>query len=134
MLQDKHLWMVLRIALAVLIAIHGWARLTLGTSPLFGEWLNAQGFSPLGPAIAWFITGFEITASLALIANRFVAVICAVFAVIYIMGIVLVHAPEGWFVVGHGRNGSEYSVLLVVCLLLIGTRDYLSKKAKSVSD
>lgn len=29
--------------------------------------------------------------------------------------------PGGlWFVVGLGRNGSEYSVLLVVCLLTVG--------------
>ncbi|HKJ16853.1 MAG TPA: hypothetical protein VJ984_05875 [Xanthomonadales bacterium] len=39
------------------------------------------------------------------------------YAVIYAVGIVLVHAPEGWFVVGLGRNGMEYSVLLIVCLL-----------------
>ena len=33
------------------------------------------------------------------------------------MGIVLVHAPSGWFVVGGGRNGMEYSVLLIAVLL-----------------
>lgn len=39
------------------------------------------------------------------------------------MGIVLVHAPEGWFVVGLGRNGMEYSVLLIVCLLSLAYQD-----------
>ena len=38
------------------------------------------------------------------------------FAAIYIAGVVLVHAREGWFVVGAGRNGVEYSVLLIACL------------------
>ena len=33
---------------------------------------------------------------------------------------VLVHLPAGWFVVGLGRNGMEYSVLLIACLLLVG--------------
>ena len=28
-------------------------------------------------------------------------------------GIWLVHAPNGWFVVGGGRNGVEYSVCLI---------------------
>jgi putative oxidoreductase len=27
--------------------------------------------------------------------------------------------PHGWFVVGLGRNGMEYSVLLIVCLLAV---------------
>ena len=31
-------------------------------------------------------------------------------------GIAMVHAREGWFVVGGGRNGVEYSVLLIACL------------------
>ena len=30
---------------------------------------------------------------------------------------ILVHLPAGWFVVGGGRNGMEYSVLLIVALL-----------------
>ncbi len=29
------------------------------------------------------------------------------------------HAKEGWFVVGVGRNGSEYSVLLIAALLAV---------------
>ena len=35
-------------------------------------------------------------------------------------GLFMVHAPFGWFVVGAGRNGMEYSALLIVCLLLVG--------------
>ena len=41
---------------------------------------------------------------------------------IYAMGILLVHAPEGWFVVGAGRNGMEYSVLLIASLALVALR------------
>jgi putative oxidoreductase len=32
---------------------------------------------------------------------------------ILVMGIVLVHYPEGWYVVGGGRNGVEFNVLLI---------------------
>ena len=28
----------------------------------------------------------------------------------------MVHASEGWWVVGAGRNGMEFSVLLIACL------------------
>jgi len=34
-------------------------------------------------------------------------------------GIALAHFPDGWFVVGGGRNGMEYSVLLILCLVVI---------------
>ena len=39
--------------------------------------------------------------------------------VILITGIVMVHGREGWFVVGGGRNGVEYSVLLIICLVTL---------------
>ncbi|MDQ2769867.1 MAG: hypothetical protein M3Y54_05135 [Bacteroidota bacterium] len=32
-------------------------------------------------------------------------------------GLATVHWTEGWFVVGGGRNGTQFSVLLFVCLL-----------------
>jgi len=40
-------------------------------------------------------------------------------AAILTLGMILVHWPEGWFVVGGGRNGMEYSVLLIISLLAI---------------
>ena len=42
--------------------------------------------------------------------------------------IVLVHAPAGWFVVGLGRNGAEYSVLLIACLLCVGLQHVGSRR------
>ena len=49
--------------------------------------------------------------------GRWVTPVALVFAAIYACGIWLVHAPAGWFVVGLGRNGAEYSVLIIACLL-----------------
>ena len=86
-----------------------------GVTP-FGAFLNAQGF-PLGLGIAWFVTGFELVAAPVFAAGRWVTPIALVFAAIYACGIWLVHAPAGWFVVGLGRNGAEYSVLILTCLL-----------------
>jgi putative oxidoreductase len=107
-----------RILLACIIAAHGWARLLAGGVDPFGEWLGTQGI-PFGAAIAYTITALEIVGSPLLAAGFFALYLCPLYAAIYVAGIVLVHAPAGWFVVGLGRNGMEYSVLLVTCLLSV---------------
>lgn len=112
-------WGLLRCLLAGLIAAHGWARWLAGGVPPFGAWLDSLGF-PFGLAIATSITVIEIIGSLAYLAGRLVWPLSLLFAFIYSVGIVLVHAPAGWFVVGLGRNGAEYSVLLICCLLCVG--------------
>jgi len=66
------------------------------------------------------ITGLEILGTVLLALGRLVRPLVVVFAAVYATGIVLVHAPAGWFVVGLGRNGMEYSVLLIVALLCVG--------------
>lgn len=114
-----------RLLLCGIIAAHGWARWLSGAVEPFGAWLDGQGF-PFGLAIAYGITALEILGTPVLAAGRFVTYLCLAYAGIYVMGIVLVHAPEGWFVVGLGRNGMEYSVLLVVCLLSVAYQ-YTSK-------
>ena len=109
-----------RLLLCVIIAAHGWARmLSDGVSP-FGGFLDANGI-PLGIFIAWAITLLEIVGSIVMaFGSRFTPHLCAVYASIYAAGIVMVHMQEGWFVVGLGRNGMEYSVLLIASLLLVG--------------
>ena len=110
---------VLRLLLAMLIATHGWARLLAGGVVPFGAWLDGLGF-PFGFAIAAGITALEILGTPLLAWGRLLLVLVPAYVLVYLAGIVLVHAPAGWFVVGLGRNGMEYSVLLVACLLLVG--------------
>ena len=118
-MRDEKLWTALRLTLAVLLAAHGWARLIYGGVEPFGVWLNSLGFM-IGPAIAWGVTIYEIIGTLLLAAKRFVFPVTIGFCLIYLTGLVLVHFPAGWFVVGLGRNGMEYSVLLIVVLLCVG--------------
>ena len=108
----------LRAVVALLVFLHGLSRLVHGGVVPFGGWLDGQGI-PLGLQVAWFVTGYELVAAplLAIGVRRLVAPLSLVFAAIYAVGIWLVHWPEGWFVVGAGRNGMEYSVLLIACLL-----------------
>ena len=110
-----------RLLVALLIGIHGWYRLHAGTSSGFGDWLATQGI-PLAHAVAWGVTIGEIVGSACLAIGVCVRPFALLFMAIYAMGIVLVHAPEGWFVVGAGRNGMEYSVLLIGSLTLVALR------------
>jgi putative oxidoreductase len=121
-------WTLLRLVLAGLIAAHGWARWIAGGVVPFGGWLDSQGL-PFGLAIATAITAFEIAGTIALALGRFVAPLTVVYAAIYVVGIFMVHAKAGWFVVGLGRNGAEYSVLLVACLLCVGLQHWKPKGA-----
>lgn len=105
-----------RCGLAALLFIHGAARVYSGGVAPFGGFLDAVGL-PFGIAIAWGVTLFELLATPLLAWGRWVAPISLAFSLIYACGIWLVHAPAGWFVVGLGRNGMEYSVLIILCLL-----------------
>lgn len=120
---DPWLWLLLRLSLAALLAAHGWARLLGGGIVPFGEWLQSQGL-PAGFYLAAAVTGFEIIATLLYAAGKWIWQLSLGFIGIYSVGLLMVHAPFGWFVVGAGRNGMEYSVLLIICLALVGFRAY----------
>jgi putative oxidoreductase len=109
---------IVRIGVAALLGIHGYARAFAGAVAPFGGFLDATGF-PAGLVLAWAITIFEMTASLCLASGRGVRLVAPVFIAILTTGMILVHGPEGWFVVGLGRNGCEFSVLLIVCLVAL---------------
>ncbi|MEZ5428407.1 MAG: DoxX family protein [Pyrinomonadaceae bacterium] len=118
----KYAWILLRIVAASLMLIHGVARIYLGTVDDFGEFLALKEF-PLGFYLAWAITLFEIVGGILLLIGRFVAPLSLVFAVHLFAGILLVHLKEGWFVVGAGRNGAEYSVLLIAVFIALSLGD-----------
>ena len=114
-------WLVvLRVVLGLYMTAHGATRAAVGTVDDFGGFLAAQGL-PMGVLVAWGITINEIVGGLTLASGRFVRLLAAAFALEHCMGIILVHAPRGWFTVGHQSGGAEYSVLLVLCFLLIAS-------------
>ena len=109
---------LLRAGTALLLIIHGVARAWLGTVGDFGTALGQWGF-PFGFALAWMITILEIAGGAALAAGLFVRPLTVWFAFQLAMGLYLIHGRVGWFVVGAGRNGAEFSVLLILCLAVI---------------
>jgi putative oxidoreductase len=120
---------VLRVAVASVFVIHGIARTLNGTVGGFGGFLGSWGI-PAGVMVAWAITIVEIAGGAALAAGYAVRWLSAWFILQIAMGIVMVHAAAGWFVVGAGRNGVEYSVLIVACLFATAMFDSAFRTAR----
>lgn len=114
---------ILRIVVSLLIFIHGVARIYLGIVDDFGEFLTLNHI-PLGFYLAWAITIFEIAGSILLAIGYFITPVAIIFSIHLLTGVFLVHLKEGWFVVGAGRNGIEYSVLLIAVLLMIAFSNF----------
>ncbi len=110
--------LVLRIMVSICMMAHASQRFYFKSINGFGDFLNAKGFL-IGVPIAWGITLFELIGGLAILLNYFTKWISLVWAVQLLMGIILVHAQHGWFVVGPSTGGVEYSLLLIVCLLVL---------------
>ena len=110
---------MIRVASAGLLIVHGAYRaLHAGNVAGFGAFLAESGI-PMGIPIAWGITAFEVIGGALLLSGMAVRPLALMFAFELAAGIALVHVREGWFVVGGGRNGMEYSVLLITCMLAV---------------
>lgn len=110
--------LALRIMVSLVMMAHGFQRVYFGTVTGFGEFLNAKGFL-MGVPLAWGITLFELIAGFALLLNFFTRWISMIWAVQLVVGIVLVHAQQGWYVVGPSTGGVEYSLVLIVSLSVL---------------
>ena len=107
---------ILRVTVAILILIHGIYRLSAGLVAPFGIWLDSLGF-PFGYGWAMAVTLYELVGPALMLTRRWTSLAALGHAFILTLGMILVHLPAGWFVVGGGRNGMEYSVILIVALL-----------------
>ncbi|MFH6936157.1 DoxX family protein [Flavobacterium sp. FlaQc-30] len=121
--------MLLRIAVAVILLTHSvFGIFNNGINDFGNLYLNQIGFAPLGVFLAWSIKLSHIAAAVLLLINKYVKPAGFVTIFILVMGIILVHFQEGWFVVGGGRNGVEYNFLLICVLLAIMFPNGLQRK------
>ena len=124
--------LLLRIAVAIILFTHSvFGIFNNGINDFGNLYLNQVGFAPFGLYIAWLIKISHIIAAILLLLNKYVKLTGFVTIFILIMGIVMVHFQEGWFVVGGGRNGCEYNFLLICVLLTIMYPSGFSKKINS---
>ena len=111
---------LLRLAVAIILLTHSvFGMFNNGINDFGNLYLNQIGFAPFGIFLAWSIKLSHVVAAILLILNKYVKLAGFITIFVLIMGIVLVHFQEGWFVVGGGRNGVEYNFLLIVVLLAI---------------
>jgi putative oxidoreductase len=108
---------VLRLAVCLLLSVHGWYRFYEGSLPVLAGILEARGF-PFALVLVWLVNLAETGGTLLLALRILPVPISLILAGIYATGVVLFHWSQGFFVVGPGTAGWEYSALLIVCLLI----------------
>lgn len=108
---------LLRLVLCALIFTHGAYRFYEGSTPILGDILTSQGF-PAGVFLAYAVNVAETAGTVLLALRLLVVPISLILAAIYFTGVMLFHRHAGFFVVGPGTGGWEYSALLMTCLLV----------------
>ncbi len=121
-IRFEHSLVILRISLAIFFMAHAVVRIYLYTIPSFAGFLSNKGF-PFSTAIVWMITIYELSAGTLLILNKATRWAAAGLFFIAAMGIVIIHAGLGWFVGEHGTGGVEYSLCLMVSLIVVAAYD-----------
>lgn len=111
---------ILRATLAIIFIMHSVPGMFNQGVQNFGNlYLNQAGFAPIGLYLAWAIKLSHVVAAICLIWNKYLIYIGWVTVFILVVGIIMVHLPDGWYVVGGGRNGIEFNVLLIVVWLYL---------------
>lgn len=121
-LSLPHALIVLRVSVAIFYMAHATVRVVGGSVPQFGDFMEHAGF-PHGIAWVWAITLYELIAGTMMALGRQVRCAATGLFIIAAVGIALIHRHFGWFVGEHGTGGSEYSVSLMVSLLVIAAAD-----------
>ena len=106
--------------MAIVLLSHGLPGMFDGGVNAFGNlFLNQIGFAPVGVPLAWAIKISHVICAVLLVLNKYIKPVSLLTIFILLMGIILVHWKDGWFVVGGGRNGIEYNVVLICILLFL---------------
>jgi putative oxidoreductase len=120
--------LILRIAVSIILLAHSIPGMFNNGINDFGNlYLNQVGFAPFGIAIAWAIKLSHLICAVLLVMDKYVKTAAFITIFVLIVGIIMVHFKEGWFVVGGGRNGVEFNFLLICVLLSIVYQNRIEK-------
>lgn len=110
----------LRLAVVVTLLAHSVPGMFNNGVNDFGNlYLNQIGFAPFGLYLAWAIKLSHVISAVCLILEKWVKWAGWITISILFMGIIMVHYPSGWYVVGGGRNGMEFNFVMICVLLTI---------------
>jgi putative oxidoreductase len=108
---------LIRLGVAIILLVHGLGGMFNNGVNNFGNlYLNQVGFAPFGLVLAWVVKISHVVCAASLLLNRYVIATSSITISILIMGILMIHGKEGWFVVGGGRNGMEFNFILIFIL------------------
>lgn len=119
---------LLRLVLCAIVFVHGMYRYDEGSLPIMGKLLELSGFPKgSGYALACVVNLVETFGAVFLALRIMVWPLCAAFSVIYFTGIIIFHREAGFFVVGPGSDGWEYSALLITCFVAVAWENRSSR-------
>lgn len=124
--------LMLRIATPLFFMAHAAMRIANGSIPQFGGFMETLGF-PFGVPLVWAISLVELICGVMIIVGFQVRWAATALFAIAVIGIVLIHFGNGWWVGEHGTGGMEYSVALIVMLLVVAAADRDRRRPFSVS-
>ncbi|RYY56590.1 MAG: DoxX family protein [Chitinophagaceae bacterium] len=111
---------VLRCMTGLVFLLHASWRIITGSIREFESFFRSRQV-PFPQFSVWLLTVFEILAAILLFVNYQTRIVALALIGMLIAGIGMIHFPLGWFVGEHGTGGSEYSVVLIAALLVIGS-------------
>ncbi|MCP9765619.1 DoxX family protein [Lacihabitans soyangensis] len=121
----------LRIALIIVFLMHSVPGIFNNGINDFGKlYLNNAGFAPFGLPLAWAVKLSHLALVFSLLTDKFLKVTSIITILILLVGIYMVHLPNGWFVVGGGRNGIEFNFILIFSLLSVNYPNAFSNLGK----
>jgi len=122
---------ILRITVAIILVMHSVPGMFNNGINDFGNlYLNQIGFAPIGVLLAWIIKLSHLGAAICIIIEKYIKPLGIVTILILVTGIIMIHFQEGWFVVGGGRNGMEFNILLIAAIITIMFPNGINAKLK----
>jgi len=128
-IRDGHLAVdLVKLVVCAIIFTHGIHRYVYGEVGPLGDALAHFGF-PFPHAQAQLVNLAETGGVLLIALGVFVRAMCAVLVLIFATGIALIHWQLGFFILGPGEGGWEFSALLIACFTAVAL-DYWPRRKR----
>jgi putative oxidoreductase len=107
---------ILRIVLGFIFVAHGWPK--VGSIEGTAGFLGGIGI-PLPAIAAWAVTILELGGGILLLAGFLVTPVALLLTAHMLLGIIMVHAANGFYVLDQGSGGIEFNLLLAASSMML---------------